>query len=173
MTAVSDTPTNPNFLSPINFKFSLKRAPTVNFFIQKVNIPGLSLPSNEMPTPIISMPFPGDHLSYDELEISFRVDEDLLNYLELHNWLRSLGRLNPSNYYNLQQSAIYSGDSLRSDISLNILKSTRQQNFEVIFKDAFPIALSSISFDSSMEDVNFIEATCSFRYLNFDIVKSG
>jgi hypothetical protein len=173
MTAVSDTPTNPNFLSPINFKFSLKRAPTVNFFIQKVNIPGLSLPSVDMPTPIIAIPYPGDHLSYDELEISFRVDEDLLNYLELHNWLRGLGRLNPSDYYTLQQNPTYGGDGLRSDISLNILRSTRQPNFEIIFKDAFPISLSSINFDSTMEDVNFIEATCSFRYLNFDIVKSG
>ena len=172
MTAVSDTPNNPNFLSPINFKFSLKRAPTVNFFIQKVIIPGLSLPTDDMPTSIITVPFPGDHLNYEELEISFRVDEDLLNYLELHNWLRGLGRLNPSDYYTLQQKPIY-GDGLRSDISLNILRSTRQPNFEIIFKDAFPISLSNINFDSSMEDVNFIEATCSFRYLNFDIVKSG
>lgn len=172
MTTVSDTPTNVNFLSPINFRFNLMRAPTVNFFIQKVNIPGLALPTVDISNPLINIPYSGDHLNYDELEISFRVDEDLLNYLELHNWLKALGRRDPSDYKALQTNASYMGTSIRSDISLSVLRSTRQSNFEIIFKDAFPISLSSILFDSTSEDVNFVEATCVFRYIYFNITKT-
>ena len=43
MTAIDNTPSNKNFLSPLNFKFTIKKAPHVNFFIQKVNIPDLGL----------------------------------------------------------------------------------------------------------------------------------
>lgn len=171
MTAITDTPTNKNFLSPLNFKFTIQRAPHVNFFIQKVNIPGLALPIVDVPNPIINIPFAGDHLNYEELEIIFKVDEDLQNYLEIHNWVRGLGRLNPSDYYSLQSSPIYGGNGIRSDISLSILNSNRNPNYEIVFKDAMPISISSIAFDTTMEDVNFVEATAVFRYINFDISK--
>ena len=42
MTAIDKTPTNKNFLSPLNFQFQLKRAPYLNFFIQSINIPGVN-----------------------------------------------------------------------------------------------------------------------------------
>lgn len=171
MTAITDTPTNKNFLSPLNFKFTIQRAPHVNFFIQKVNIPGLALTIVDVPNPIINIPFAGDHLNYEELEIIFKVDEDLQNYLEIHNWVRGLGRLNPSDYYSLQSAPIYGGNGIRSDISLSILNSNRNPNYEIVFKDAMPISISSITFDTTMEDVNFVEATAVFRYINFDISK--
>lgn len=173
MTALDAVPTNPNFLSPINFKFQLKRAPTLNFFIQKANIPGLHLPSITAPNPIINYPYPGDHLSYDEFEISFKVDEDLQNYLEIHNWIRHLGRLNPSDYYTLATAPNYTGTGIRSDISLQVLNSKRQPNYEIVFKEAFPTVLSSISFDLTNEDVSFIEASASFIYLSYDINKTS
>ena len=171
MTAITDTPTNLNFLSPLNFKFTLMRAPTVNFFIQSVNIPGMTLRSTEMPTPFIKVPVPGDHLNYDELEISFKVDEDLVNYFEIHNWIRALSHLKPSEYRALQYSPQYTGSSIRSDISLQILNSNRKPNYEITYKDAFPVSISSLEFDTKDEDVSFISATAKFEYINFDVRK--
>lgn len=173
MTALSTQPANLNFLSPINFLFALKRAPAVNFFIQKANIPGLSLPAVDVPTPNIRYPYPGDHLLFEEFEIQFKVDEDLQNYLELHNWIRHLGRLNPSDYQTLNDRAIYSGESLRSDISLQILNSFRRPNYEIVFREAFPIQLSGIKFDTTSEDVSFVSATCTFKYLNYTFSRSN
>ena len=92
LTAIDNTPQNLNFLSPINFKFMLKRAPHVNFFIQKINIPGLSLPTIDVSNPLIKVPYAGDHLNYEELNISFKVDEDLQNYMEINTWLKSIGK---------------------------------------------------------------------------------
>ena len=37
------------------------------------------------------IPVPGDKLTYADLTLSFFVDEDLENYIEVHNWLRGLG----------------------------------------------------------------------------------
>ena len=87
MAALENTPTNPNFLSPLNFKFSIKRAPHINFFTQKISIPSLNLPSYNSPNPFVKIPEPGEHIDYGDLELTFRVDENLKNYLEIHNWI--------------------------------------------------------------------------------------
>ena len=85
MSAIDGTPTNKNFLSPLNFRFQIKRAPHINFFIQQVNIPGIGVPEVQTPNPMVQIPYPGEHLTYDTLSITFAVDEDLHNYMELHN----------------------------------------------------------------------------------------
>ena len=83
MTAVDDTPSNRNFLSPLNFQFSIKKAPNVNFFLQKVNIPALSLPTIDIPTQFVPIPTSFTRVEYGEFNITFKVDEDLQNYLEI------------------------------------------------------------------------------------------
>lgn len=165
------TQTMPNFLSPLNFKFQLKRAPNLNFFVQKVNIPGLSLPKVDTPNPLLSIPYAGDHLQYDELELTFKVDENLQNYLEVHNWVRALGKSDFQEYANLAKNPTYTGEGLRSDIVLTVLTSQKNPNYEFIFKDAFPISISGVTFATTDENVDYIEATATFVYIQFDVIK--
>jgi len=162
---------NRNFLSPLNFKFQLKRAPHVNFFVQRVNVPGISLQAIDVSNPLIRVPYAGEHLMYDELTISYRVDEDLKNYMELHTWLRALGKRSYGEYKALAQNSSVSGESLKSDMSLTILTSNRNPNYEVVFRDAFPISVSGIEFSTTGESVDYLEGTASFRYLSYDINK--
>lgn len=172
MTAIDNTPENKNFLSPLNFKFHLKRAPHVNFFIQKTNIPSLNLPAVLYPNPLVNIPFSGEHLTYGDLEITFKVDEDLQNYLEIHNWLKALGK--PKSFDDYQSIATkeeYTGDGLKSDISLMVLSSTKSANFEIVYVDAHPIALSSLVFNTTDETVNYVEASATFKYTYYDINK--
>ena len=91
MSAVTNTPENKNFLSPINFRFQIKRSPHLNFFIQRVNLPAIRLPDVTYPNPVQNIPYFGEHMEYADLVIEFKLDEDLQNYLELHNWLIQLG----------------------------------------------------------------------------------
>lgn len=166
-----DQVTNRNFLSPLNFRFQLKRAPHVNFFVQKVNLPGLSLPDIDVTNPLIRVPYPGDHLQYDELEVSFKVDEDLKNYMEIHEWIRALGKRTFNEYKTIATANPLAGGGSRSDISLLVLTSNRNANYEVVFKDAFPTRLSSIDFATTDDDVDYIEASATFRYVTYDITK--
>jgi hypothetical protein len=171
MSAVDNTPTNQNFLSPLNFKFVMKRAPHVNFFIQKVTIPGVALASVVTPNPLLRIPEPGDQLDFDELSISFRVDEDLNNYLEIQNWLRAIGKQSFEQYGAISRAPSYLGESIKSVISLTVLSSAKRPNYEITFEDAFPTKISSIEFDTSMEDVSYIEAEATFRYTKYEIAK--
>lgn len=172
MSAIDNTPSNRNFLSPLNFKFSLKRAPHVNFFIQKVNVPSIELPPVNSPNPFVNIPYSGDHITYGELSITFKVDEDLQNYLEIHNWIKSLGKPKDfEDYRALSQNQEFTGDGLKSDISLMVLSSTKSANYEIIFAEAHPISLSGIVFNTTDETVNYTEASATFRYTYYDILK--
>lgn len=168
---MSQTQTMLNMLSPLNFKFLLKRAPNLNFFIQRINIPGVSLSKVNTPNPLLMIPVSGDHLEYEELDITFKVDENLQNYLEIHNWLRSLGKPSFQEYRTLANKEIYTGEGLNSDIIVSVLTSQKNANYEFVFKDAFPISISSISFQSTDESIDYIEATARFAYTIFDVNK--
>lgn len=170
MSAVDNTPTNKNFLSPLNFKFQIKKAPHVNFFIQQVNIPSILLQSPEKGNPFVNIPFPGEHLKFGELKIAFKVDEDLKNYLEIHNWIRALGK--PENfeqYKTIQDKPIASGDGIYSDISLIVLASSKMANYEIVFVDAYPVTLSDLNFTTVDSDVNYITASATFKYTYYTI----
>jgi len=172
MSAIDNTPINHNFLSPLNFKFQIKKAPHVNFFIQKVTVPGISIGSVTTPNPYVKFQYSGEHIAYEELSITFKVDEDLNNYLEIHNWLKSLGKPEDyEQYAQIERKPIYTGEGIFSDIGVIILSSTKMANFEVTFVDAFPVALSSITFNSTDTNVNYLEATANFKYTNYNISK--
>jgi hypothetical protein len=172
MSAIDNTPTNNNFLSPLGFKFLIKKAPNVNFFIQKVNIPGIKMTSPEPINPFVKVPYPGEHLDFETLDISFKVDEDLKNYLEIHNWLRGLGKPeNYEQYKNLQDKPDYTGDSIYSDISVISLSSTKMPNYEIVYTDSFPVSLSGIIFNTTDTDVNYLEASAVFKYTYYTINK--
>jgi hypothetical protein len=172
MSAIDNTPVNRNFLSPLNFRFQIKKAPNVNFFIQKVNIPSISITNTQSMNPLMRIPYSGDHLDYGDLSITFKVDEDLNNYLEVHNWLIGLGKPKDFDGYKMLQDAKEgTGDGLVSDISIILLSSTKMPNFEINYTDAFPVSLSGISFNTVDSDVNYLEATATFKYQYYDIVK--
>ena len=82
---------NRNFLSPIGFKFALKRAPGVAFFCNEANIPSMDLGIAEQPSYLRNIPTPGDKIEFGDLSIRFLVDEDLVNYMEIDKWIRGLG----------------------------------------------------------------------------------
>lgn len=170
MSALSENPTSKNFLSPLGFKFLIKRAPNVNFFIQKVNIPTVFLQETYHNNPFVKIPYAGDHMQYGSLKITFKVDEELKNYLEIHNWIRALGFPKDfAEYRAINSQKQEEGNGLRSDISLVILNSTMNPNHEIIFIDAFPISLTDLTFNTTEPTVNYLEASAEFRYTRFDI----
>jgi len=171
MSAVDNTPTNKNFLSPLNFKFIMKRAPTINFFVQKVTLPELTLPAFNIPTPLIRIPQFGDHLEFGDLSITFRVDEDMQNYLEIDNWIRAVGQQSYSAYAALVAKSKITGESTTSEISLTILSSAKRPNYEIVFEDCFPTTISGFEMNTTNEDVAYVEASASFKYTKYEITK--
>ena len=83
--------TNKNFLSPIGFLFILDKASKVSFLCQKAEIHTVTLGEVQIPTRgLVPIPVEGN-MRYNDFTIEFIVDEDLENYMQLHNWMRALG----------------------------------------------------------------------------------
>jgi hypothetical protein len=172
MSAIDNTPSNKNFLSPLNFTFQIKKAPHVNFFIQKVNIPSIALRSIETSNPFVKLPYPGDHIDFGELKIVFKVDEDLQNFLEIHNWMKALGKPEDfAQYKAISNIPSYTGEGIYSDISVIILSSSKVANYDISYADAFPVSLSDLNFTTTDNDVNYIEASATFKYSYYNITK--
>lgn len=170
MSALDRNPSNANYLSPLTFEFSIKRAPNVNFFIQSVSLPGIMLDQVETANPFVQIPRTGDHIYYEELGIQFKVAEDLSNWLELHDWIKGTGFPDDhTQYADLASGNRMLGLGLKSDIALLIANSNKNLSIEIYFKDAFPISISALQFDTTNQDVNYLDAFSSFRYTSYDI----
>ena len=164
---------NRNFLSPVGFKFGLKRAPAAAFFCNEANIPDMTLGIAEQPSYLRDIPVPGDKIQFGDLSIRFLVDEDLSNYMEIQNWIRGLGYpatlkefddLEKQDYLYGAKPFDQRGDQIYSDGTLQILSSNLVPKFNVKFRDLFPYSLSTMSFDATDTDIEYFTADATFKY---------
>ena len=169
---------NRNFLSPTGFKFALKRSPGVAFFCNQANIPSLDLGIAEQPTYLKNIDVPGDKIQFGDLNLRFLVDEDLMNYMEIQNWIRGLGFPEKiSEFGDLENQSILgkevkfgqSGDDIYSDATLQILSNNLVPQFQVVFSDCFPYSLSTVTFDATDTDIEYFTADVSFKYTIYRI----
>ena len=161
---------NRNFLSPVGFKFGLKRSPGVAFFCNEANIPDITLGEAVQPTYLRDIPTPGDKVQFGDLNLRFLVDEDLVNYMEIQNWIRGLGfPESVQEFRDLKKENILgpnglSNDDIYSDGTLQILSSNLVPQFQVIFEDLWPYSLTTLSFDATDTDIEYFTADVSFKY---------
>ncbi len=162
---------NRNFLSPAGFKFTLAKAPKVDFFSQSVSIPNINLGVSIQTTYLKDIPIAGDKLDYGDLDIEFFIDENLENYLQVERWMRSLGfpeSLAESIPINQQNNDdLIMGDT--SDGTLIVYNSSFNPVAKVSFKDLFPNSLTPVPFTADATDINYIMATASFKYTIFNV----
>ena len=167
---------NRNFLAPTGFKFSLKRSPGVAFFCNQANIPDLNLGIAIQPSYLKDIDVPGDKISFGDLTLRFLVDEDLVNYMEIQNWIRGLGYPESLTQFDkLESEAVLpgnfgkAGDNIYSDGTLQILSSNLVPKFNVNFKDLFPYSISTVSFDATDTDIEYFTADVSFKYTMYNL----
>ena len=164
---------NRNFLSPVGFKFTLARYPKVDFFSNSSRIPEISLGTINQPSYLKDVDVPGDKLSYGDLSLRFLVDENLENYMLIHNWLRGLGSPESLEEFDdllKKNDGIEDYKKQFSDGSLHILNSNFRDVAIVKFKDLFPVYLTSLEFAASDTDVSYFTAEATFKYTVYNIL---
>jgi hypothetical protein len=182
----SRQPTKLDYASPTQFKFNVIKLPKVEYFCTSVNIPGIAINYVEQQTPLKDIPHPGEKLKYNDLQMSFIVDENLENYQEIHGWLVGLGFPDGYSDYNtlleagkdrfptskssvsselgkIRYPAPSQGAAL-SDATLMVLTNKNNPVVEVRFKDIFPISLSNLEYNQQATDINYLTAQVTFKY---------
>ena len=180
---------NRNFLAPTGFNFVLEKAQAVDFFCQSANVPSVSMIPTVQPGRLRNIPVPGDELYYEDLSVRFLVDEEMKNYLEIHDWLTTLGFPEYWGQYDFEQQKDdkrqpFASDDMmnsrvaysrkdkyeRSDANLQILNSNYNVIQTIRFKDIFPISLSTLTFDTVASDVQYLSASATFKYTHYNIL---
>ena len=151
MTSLTEQPKNINPLADVQFKFDVAALPNTSFFIQTVNLPGVTLEAAVMTTPQLqNFSRHTGIITYEALDVTFMIDEYLKNWQEIHEWI------------------VGDEDKYTSAV-LTILSSSMNPTMEIHFKDIFPTSLSAISFDSTTTDPVYQTGTVSFNYTEYII----
>lgn len=162
-------PPNVNPLSPNGFKFSIAKLPDIEYFCQQVHIPGITFGDPILANPFANIPIPGDHLTYDTLNVQFLVDEQMDNYISIYNWIVALGF--PQSYSQYVDYVAANQSSVLSELATNysigtmqILNNTNNPVKTITFNDLFPISLETLQFQSTNDSVNYLTGSATFRF---------
>ena len=189
-TSISRQPSKLDYTSPTQFRFLINQLPKVEYFTTEANIPGITLGDIELATPLKNIPLMGDKLTYEDLNITFIVDENLENYIEMHTWLTAIGFPKDRKQFAEFRSATSNvstntrgeskdiGDvkastpeiSMTSDAMLTILTNKNNPVVECRFKDIFPTGLSGLTYSQNQTDVEYLTASITFKYQIYEIV---
>tara|TARA_B000000557_G_C20661755_1_gene394999 strand:+ start:149 stop:742 length:594 start_codon:yes stop_codon:yes gene_type:complete len=189
VTEASFSANNPgelDYMRPNAFKFMIHNLPNVSYFCQAANIPEINLPPADQATPLVDIPHPGDKLQFGSLMIRFLIQENMLNYKELYDWLIGLGfpedrkqykewgtkqnyrfpDINPQKQQSLGQY---------SDATLFMLDSNNNPITKITFRDAFPVSLAGLDFEISSGNTDYMVGVAMFRYRDYviDIGSTG
>ncbi len=170
---------NRNYLSPIGFKLTIDKAPKSVYFSNQANIPAVDIGVSVQSNYLRDIPIPGDKMDFEDFSFQFMVDENLENYREIQRWMRGISYPESlSEIFNWQTSQSIEdpqsiGDLERhlvSDGTLFVLTSNSTNNFEVKFSDLWPYSLSTLNFDATEPDYNYMSATVRFKYTMYNII---
>ena len=192
---LSRQPTKIDYASPTQFKFNILKLPKVEYFCTAVNVPAVSLGFIQQQNPLKDIPIPGEKLTYADLTVSFLVDENLLNYQEIHGWLTGLGFPRDNTQFAALSNAgvdrfptsrgsvsteigkvkygTPSAGGTLSDATLMILTSKNNPVTEVRFSDVFPVSLSGLNYNQQATDVQYLTADVTFKYKIYEFANVG
>jgi hypothetical protein len=175
-----------DYADPTKFKFQITKLPRVEFNSIQANIPGISLTEITQPTRLMSVKIPGNDLTFEDLSVTFIVDEDLTNYRSVHDWMTGLAQVDSDEKY---QALISSGSdrmprsqsrgiqtesgktfpatpdgAIFSDAKLIVLSARNTPLLELTFKDTYPKSLSALEYNQNATDVEYLQATVTLGY---------
>ena len=155
MTQLTD---NFNMLSPTGFRVTIEspKFSNLEYFITTFSLPTVSLGETEAAYRNYQGFVAGDKVTYDAVDLTFMVDEDMNNYVEVFNWIQSNANENIS---------------AKHDIILSILSSHNNVNKQIRFVNALPVSLGGVDFTTQTTSIEYLQSTVSFRYDYFEIIK--
>jgi len=161
-------------------------------------VPGINLGETTLQSRFKDIPMLGDVLTYEDLTITFIVDEYLENYLQLHEWLTGIGfPKNTKQFRDFRQTTSNSptttiggrtlpdnasagsdiGDprpttaerGMFGDATLTLLTNKNNPAVEVRFQDLFPVSLGALNYTQNATDVEYITVDATFKYKLYEI----
>ena len=150
----------PNFLNPSSFVLSLdsQTYSGAEFTIQTMMLPDVTAEGAPLPWKQVNVAFVSDKIAFGTFEVSYLIDEDLLNYKEIFDWLKTNVETN------------HTATNHVRDLTLTIMNSANNVTKQIKFVDAYPISISSLPFDITTTDVEYLTAVVQFSYSYYEFI---
>jgi len=160
---MSRQPDTDNPMMNTSFRFLMTKVPNMTYFCQRVNLPSLNLEGIEQPTRFGARLYAaGDGYNYEDLSVDFIVDENMTNWLEIYQWLRSCGNVRDTTEFEDKRKHT-------TDAELLILNSSYKAIKSVSFNDLIPTSIGTINFDSTTSETEPVIATATFKFSSYEI----
>ena len=174
-----------DYADPTKFKFQISKLPRVEFNCIQANIPGITLTEINQPTRLIPIRIPGNDMTFEDLTVTFIVDEDLTNYRSVQDWMAGLAQMDSDDKYralitdggdrmplsqqNNSQDAgrvtsATNDGAIFSDAKLIILSARNIPLVELSFEDTYPKSLSALEYNQNATDIEYLQATVTLGY---------
>ncbi len=170
------------------FKIFFPIFPTTEWFVVRANIPSVQLGQGDQFTPFVQIAVVGDHITYGDFSVTFIVDENLKNYMEMYNWVKNIGfpfshdqfnTLPRPDYQDKSGGQNYDADSdtyskandrdLYTDIVLQIMTSKNNLVAQCEIYEAFPTTIGAIEYSQQETDMTYATCEVGFAYSWFDV----
>jgi hypothetical protein len=161
---LSRQPSTIDLLQVNKYKLTIHKYPYLEYFVQQINLPGCSIPEFVQPSYFTAIKRPATTINYEDLTITFLVTEDLINWLEMYDWMT---KIVPSRSF---KEVIQPEKDIYSDITLNILSNKSNRVMDVHYKQCWPKQLTGITFDSTSENATNLTATVTFGYSGHTVI---
>jgi len=139
----------------------------VELQLSSFSVPAVTLGTAIQPTAFLDIPHPASQMTFTPLHISFRVEDNLRNYLAVHNWLVNIGSpFNRQQYESL-------GENVHRDLIIFFYDSLHNKIAEVKFINSFPIELGEIRMGFEETIPEPIHVPASFSYERFVITEGN
>lgn len=167
---MSDTTSiNKSFLSNNKYELLFDRLPNTTFFLQSINLPSITLNSVATQSPYVQVNTPGNILAFEQLSVTYIVDEDMQAWKDIYSWITAMG--NPTSQNKLGNLTTEPGksNSTISNAVLLVKSNSNNVNLKFSFKNIFPTELGSLQFTST-ESQEFLTSTATFLYDYYEII---
>ena len=152
-----------NYVTGSRTALSIPDLNDVTMTVTSWNLPGITTGAPRQPTPFTDIPHRGDKLVYEQLVVEFIVTERLENLLQIHDWMTGFTAPQaPSQWRNKKYVYL--------DGTITLFTSHNNKILVVKFNSLVPVNLSSIPFETTDNETQYIKATATFEYESYEII---
>lgn len=172
-------------LDPTNHVMQFARMPSTTFVLQDVNLPGVNAQTAKIAAPGLTFHAIPDRLVFDQLQVTFMMDENMGAWRELFSWLQGMtgshdrseivaefieGQMNyvwqdnPQNQHDLAS---------RTTAALTIINPAKIPMLRVLFHNLYITSLGPLQFSTRDTDTiaSTLACTATFNYDYYAVVE--
>lgn len=154
-------PPNTNLAKGTNYKLEISNLPGTVFWVTTCNIPSITVNETTVAHPMHGNAYvPSTTQTYSPFTVTFLVNENYDNYMELYNWFQAQA----GKFEDRKPES-----ELMVDATLHILTNNKNAStIKFTFHDLFPTNIGDLAFNNESAEPILTDASFQFTYMTME-----